>query len=61
MGTNEEILNQLRQEITEQEANAKEAIKKGLVFEEVKRIRRYISLLKTKLESFLMQTKERQN
>ncbi|MFC0773639.1 hypothetical protein [Terrimonas alba] len=61
MGTNEEILNQLRQEITEQEANAKEAIKKGLVFEEVKRIRRYISLLKTKLESFLMQTKGRQN
>ncbi|WP_276501827.1 hypothetical protein [Terrimonas pollutisoli] len=61
MDTNEEILNQLRQEITEQEVKAKEAIKKGIVFEEVKRIRRYISLLKTKLDSFLMHTKERQN
>lgn len=61
MGTNEEILNQLQQEITEQEVKAKEAIKKGIIFEEVKRMRRYIRLLKTKLESFLRQTKEPQN
>lgn len=51
------MVDQLRQEITEQEVKAKEAIKKGVVFEEVKRMKRYVKLLKSKLESFLSQDK----
>ena len=60
MSTKEEKVDQLRQEITEQEAKAKEAIKKGIVFEEVKRMKRYIKLLKSRLESFLTHNKEPQ-
>lgn len=56
MGTTEENVSQLQQEITEQEKKAKEAIKKGIVFEEVKRITRYIRFLKSRLETFLKQT-----
>jgi len=55
MGTNEENVSQLQQEITEQEKKAKEAIRKGIVFEEVKRITRYIKFLKSRLETVLRQ------
>ncbi len=60
MATNEENVNQLRQEIAEQETKAKEAIKKGVVFEEVKKMTRYIKFLKSRLAAFLGQSKEHQ-
>ncbi|MFC0773029.1 hypothetical protein [Terrimonas alba] len=52
----EENVNQLRHEITEEEAKVKEAIQQGIVFEEVKKMNRYIKILKARLGHLLKET-----
>lgn len=53
MNNTEREIQKLKAEIDQQKLKVKEAIKRGAVFEEVKKITVYIKQLKRKLDSYL--------